>query len=84
MNTLNIADLSLSQDLDRNALATIVGGAGWELVSATVSSGAWGSYYGGTLISSKYNAQGQLIKQKYRYYRQRTQTETSYWNYYYF
>ena len=29
MNTLNIADLGLSQDLDREALATVIGGAGY-------------------------------------------------------
>ena len=79
-----IADLSLSQDLDRNALATIVGGAGYELISKSVSSGAWGSYVFGGVLSKKYNAQGQLIKQKEVYYRYRQQTETSYWNYYFF
>ena len=79
MTALTFADLSLSQDLD-----PIIGGAGYELISTSKENGAWGSYYGGTLISSNYNQQGQLVKQKYRFYRQRTQTETSYWNYYYF
>ena len=84
MSAMTIADLGLSQELDREALATIFGGAGWEFVSSSISSGPWSAYYGGTVISSKYNAQGQLVKQKWRWLRQRTQTETSYWNYYYF
>ena len=84
MNALTIADLSLSQDLDRDALATILGGAGYEFDSKFVTSGSWGGYNYGGIISKKYNAQGQLIKQKEVYYRYRTQTETSYWNYYYF
>ena len=30
MNALTLADLDISQDLDRDALAIVIGGAGWD------------------------------------------------------
>jgi hypothetical protein len=83
MNALSFADLSLSQDLNREALATIIGGAGYELISKSKESGPW-SGYSWTYITGYYNQQGQLYKSKWKATRTRTQTETSYWNYYYF
>ena len=80
MNVMTIADLGLSQELDREALATIIGG--WEPEVSNISSGPWSPYYGGTVLSKTF-VQGLLVKEKWRFLRQRTQTETSYWTYYY-
>jgi hypothetical protein len=84
MNALTIADLSLSQDLDRDALATLIGGSGYEEGAAYysyISTGSWSGYYNGTTLG--YSYKGCRYTQQIRWQRQRVQTEYSYWNWYY-
>ena len=58
MNTLNIADLGLSQDLDREALATVIGGAGYYdggPYAVSYATGSWSGYYDGKVLADFYN-----------------------------
>ncbi len=85
MNTLNIADLGLSQDLDREALATIIGGAGYYdggPYAVSYATGSWSGYYDGKVLADFYNTCGQKYKSQVRWTRTRAQYEYSYWNYY--
>ena len=85
MNAMTIADLSVSQDLDREALATIIGGAGYYdggPIAVWYVNGAWSGYYDGKILADFYNTCGQRYKSQVRWTRQRTQYEYSLWNYY--
>jgi hypothetical protein len=86
MNAMTIADLSLSQDLDREALAAHIGGTG--VCAITLDhleyyTTSWSNYYDPKLVANFYNSYGQRYKSQVRWTRQRTQYEYSYWNYYY-
>ena len=86
MNALAISDLGLSQDLDRKALATVIGGnnpCAIVLDRVEYYTSAWSNYYGGTVLANYYNAYGQKTKSTVRWTRSRTQYEYSYWSYYY-
>ena len=53
MNALTIVDLAISQDLDRNALATITG-AGYHVhLNNSYSYGSYGSYYDGSWVGGE-------------------------------
>jgi hypothetical protein len=83
MNALTIADLALSQDLDRDALATITGAGYYQHLSNSYSYSSYGSYYGGEWVGGYlYTSSGQAYRQA-RWKRDRTQTEVSLWNYYF-
>jgi hypothetical protein len=82
MNTLTIADLSLSQDLDRAALATVVGAGYYEHLYNTYAYGSWSGYYGSEILADYYS-NGKRYKSQIKWTRARTQYEYSYWNYYY-
>ncbi len=74
MNTLNIADLGLSQDLDREALATIIGGAGYYdggPYAVSYATGSWSGYYDGKVLADFYNTCGQKYKSQVRWTRTR-------------
>jgi hypothetical protein len=86
MNAMTISDLGLSQDLDREAIATIIGGNGVcaiVLDYKTYAYGPWSNYYDGTVLANFYNTSGQRYKSQVRWTRHRTQYEYSYWSYYY-
>ena len=83
MTALTIADLSLSQDLDRDALAAVIG-AGYDSSPyySYIATGAWSGYYDGQYLATYYQ-NGQKYRSQIRWTRSRTQYEYSYWNYYY-
>jgi hypothetical protein len=85
MNALAISDLDLSQDLDRKALATVIGGQSVCKITLdrieVVTASYWSGYQNGTLFGIGYE-NGRLVA-KMRYTRQRQQYEYSYWSYYY-
>jgi hypothetical protein len=83
MNALTVADLSTSQDLDRKALAAVIGGLSVceiTLDRVEIVNGPWGPWTGTVLGYSYVN--GRLVR-KDRWSRSRVQTEYSYWTYYY-
>jgi hypothetical protein len=84
MNALmTIADLAVSQDLDRNALATITGAGYYQYLNAGYTYGSFGSYYGGEWVSGDlYSSTGAKYRQ-IRWKRDRVQTEVSLWNYFF-
>ena len=83
MNALSLDDLSLSQDLDRESLAAVIGsGYDPDPYYKYYVTTAWSGYYDGTLLATYYQC-GQKYKSQIRWTRQRTQYEFSYWNYYY-
>ena len=83
MTAMTIADLGISQDLDRAALATVTGAGYYEHLYNTYAYGSWSGYYDGKVLGNFYNSCGQLYKQQIRWTRARTQYEYSYWNYYF-
>ena len=83
MNALTLDDLSLSQDLDRESLAAVIG-AGYDPdpYYKYYVTGSWSGYYDGqTLVT--YYCNNRPYKSQVRWTRQRTQWEYSYWNYWY-
>ena len=87
MNALTIADLDISRDLDRDALAIVIGGAGWGYVGVSGNSySAWSGYYNGQWKANfyvNYGSGNQLYKSRYEYTRSRVQYETSLWDWFY-
>jgi hypothetical protein len=85
MNAMTIADLGLSQDLDRKALAAVIGGndiCGIRLDRIEiVTANTWSGYQNGTLLGVAFE-NGRLVS-KMRWMRTRTQYEYSYWTYFY-
>jgi hypothetical protein len=77
MNALAIADLNLSQDLDREALAASIGAGCYEHIRTDIVVGPWSNYYNGTIV------QIGIGKRVERWTRHRTITEYSYWNYWF-
>jgi hypothetical protein len=83
MNALTLADLAVSQDLDRDALATITGAGYYVHLNNSYSYGSYGSYYDGQWVGGELtNAYGQKYRQA-RWKRDRVQTEVSLWNYFF-
>jgi hypothetical protein len=84
MNALSIADLNVSTDLDRDALAAVSGGAGYYdggPYAVSYANGSWSGYHDGVTLATQYIC-GQKYKSQVRWTRTRTQYEYSYWNYY--
>ena len=84
MNAIALTDLAVSKALDRKALAAVLGGSEWHLISSSISTGAWSGYsrtsqsYRGTTFHDGY-----LSRQYVEGWRRtRTQVESSYWNHY--
>jgi len=83
MNAL-IIDLPVSADLDSDAMSAVSGAGEWHRYYRRVSTGSWGNYqqFYARYIGTKFH-DGYLVRHYRRgYTRQRTQTETSYWNQY--
>jgi hypothetical protein len=72
-----IADLSLSQDLDRDAVAAVIGAGYYQFLYANYETTAWSSYYGKQVLATYSNRQVE------KWTRHRVQYETSYWNYFF-
>jgi hypothetical protein len=83
MNALTIADLALSQDLDRDALATISGAGYYVHLNNSYSYGSWGAYYGGTWVGEELTTSSGAKYRQARWKRDRVQTEVSLWNYFF-
>ena len=84
MNALTIADLNTSQDLDRKALATVIGGDSVckiTLDRVEIVNGPVSGYHSPVVLGYFFN-NGQLGR-KERWTRTRMQYEYSYWSYYY-
>ena len=84
MTAIAINDLSMSNELDRNALADINGRGQWHLIISSVSTGSWGAYqqFYSRYIGTKFH-DGYLSRHYVKgFQRTRVQTETSYWNQY--
>jgi hypothetical protein len=83
MNALTIVDLAVSQDLDRNALATITGAGYYQHLDTGYTYGSYGAYYGSEWVSGDlYKSNGAKYRQ-IRWKRDRVQTEVSLWNYFF-
>ena len=85
MNALTLADLDISQDLDRDALAIVSAAPAGILGVTGYSYGAWSGYYNG-------DVEGELLRQlrqrpscksRYEYTRSRVQYEVSLWDWFY-
>ncbi len=84
MTAIAINDLSLSNELDRNAMTDINGRGQWHLIAKGISTGAWGGYqqFYSNYRGIKFHG-GYLSRHYVKGFRRfRVQTETSYWNQY--
>jgi hypothetical protein len=84
MKAIQLADLTLSADLDVAAMTATIGGSEWNLRSSAVATTDWSAYtnmyksYVGTTFHDGY-----LTKQYNEgWKRTRTQTEYSYWDHF--
>lgn len=88
MNAIALNDLSLSQDLDRQALCAIKGSGSFDYLIGSYSTySAWGNriYGGGSIVNPKIYHNGKYTEQRIEQWtRSRTETSHETWNRYYF
>lgn len=80
---LAIADLNISKEMDKDALAAIAGKGYWlGRVSVSQSTSGWSSYYNKTRVGTRFQFVRGCLKlvTRYRYNRVRRTVETSQWD----